>query len=66
VISDTAIFNYKCSALYSRQDERSIIFNDSHINIDWKVENPIVTEKDLRAKKFSEIERDFIFSTKNI
>jgi dTDP-4-dehydrorhamnose 3,5-epimerase len=66
VISNTAIFNYKCSALYSRQDERSIIFNDSHINIDWKVENPIVKEKDLRAKKFSEIERDFIFSTKNI
>jgi dTDP-4-dehydrorhamnose 3,5-epimerase len=61
VISDTAIFSYKCSALYSRQDERSIVYNDSQLNIDWKIKNPILTEKDLGAKKFSQIDKDFIF-----
>ena len=61
VISDTAVFSYKCSALYSKLDERSIIFNDTRVNIDWKVKDPILTEKDLGAKKFSEIERDFNF-----
>jgi dTDP-4-dehydrorhamnose 3,5-epimerase len=61
VISDTAIFSYKCSALYSKQDERSIIYNDAHLNIDWKVKDPILTEKDLGAKKFNEIDVDFNF-----
>ena len=61
VISDTAIFSYKCSALYSKQDERSIVYNDVQLNIDWKVKNPILNEKDLGAKKFSQIDKDFIF-----
>jgi len=61
VISDTAIFSYKCSALYSKQDERSIVYNDVQLNIDWKVENPIINEKDLGAKKFSQIDKDFVF-----
>jgi len=61
VISDTAIFSYKCTALYSKQNERSIVYNDVHLNIDWKIKNPILAEKDLLAKKFSEIERDFNF-----
>lgn len=61
VISDTAIFSYKCSALYSKKDERSIVFNDQQLNIEWMVENPILTEKDLAAKKLSEIDKDFIY-----
>jgi dTDP-4-dehydrorhamnose 3,5-epimerase len=61
VISDTAIFSYKCSALYSKKDERSIVYNDVQVNINWKVKEPILTEKDLGAKKFSEIEKDFNF-----
>jgi dTDP-4-dehydrorhamnose 3,5-epimerase len=59
VISDTAIFSYKCTALYSKKDERSIVYNDVDINIEWKVKDPILAEKDLGAKKFSEIEKDF-------
>jgi len=61
VISDTAIFSYKCSALYSKKDERSIVYNDVQLNVNWKVKKPILTEKDLGAKKFNEIERDFNF-----
>jgi len=63
VISDTAIFSYKCSALYSKQDERSIVYNDVQLNIDWKVENPIINEKDLGAKKFSQIDKDLFFKS---
>jgi len=59
VLSDEAIFSYKCTAFYSKKDERAILYNDIDLNIDWKVETPIVSEKDLLAKKFSEIERDF-------
>ena len=61
VISEEAVFLYKCTAHYSKKDERAIIFNDSDLDIDWKIENPILSEKDLEAIKFSEIEKDFKF-----
>lgn len=59
VLSDSAVFSYKCSSLYNKQSERAILFNDSYLKIDWKVEKPIVSEKDLQAKLFKDIERDF-------
>lgn len=62
VLSENAIFSYKCSNYYSKADERSIIFNDSDLNINWRVENPVVSEKDLKATKFHDIGRDFIFN----
>ena len=61
VLSDEAIFTYKCTAIYNKESERSIIYNDSELNINWKVENPIVSEKDLTSKKFSEIEKKIKF-----
>ena len=61
VLSDVAIFSYKCTALYNKQSERAILSKDPELNIDWKVENPIVSEKDLRAKLFRDIEKDFIY-----
>lgn len=64
VLSDEAIFSYKCSNLYNKETERSILFNDETLKIDWRVETPIVSPKDLLAKKFSEIEKDFLYQTK--
>jgi len=61
VLSDVAIFTYKCTNFYSKQDERSIIFNDPDLNIDWKVKNPIVSEKDLNAVSFKDIKKDFTY-----
>lgn len=61
VLSDEAIFSYKCTALYSKEHERAILFNDADLNIDWKVSNPVVSEKDLKAKVFKNIEKDFIY-----
>ena len=61
VLSDNAVFSYKCTNYYSKQDERAIRFDDPQLNIDWKVDNPIVSEKDLKAKFFKEIREDFIF-----
>ncbi|GIK59994.1 MAG: dTDP-4-dehydrorhamnose 3,5-epimerase [Ignavibacteriota bacterium] len=65
VLSEEAIFSYKCTNYYSKPDERTIIFNDQDLNIDWKVEQPIVSEKDLRAKNFKAIEKDFIYEKSN-
>jgi dTDP-4-dehydrorhamnose 3,5-epimerase len=62
VLSDEVIFYYKCTNYYSKQNERAILYNDPELSIDWKVENPIVSEKDQNAKLFKEIEKDFIYS----
>lgn len=61
VLSDEAIFSYKCTELYSKEHERAILFNDSSLNINWKVENPIVSEKDLAAPQLKDIQKDFIY-----
>lgn len=62
VLSDEAIFSYKCTNYYSKEHERSILFNDPDLNIDWKIKNTVVSEKDLSAKKFKEIDKDFIYT----
>lgn len=59
VISDEVIFQYKCTAYYNRESERCIIYNDEDLNIDWQIDNPILSEKDLLGTKFSKIEKDF-------
>ena len=61
VTSDEAIFHYKCTELYSPKDERAILFNDEDLNIQWNISEPLVSGKDLTAKKFKEIEKDFIY-----
>jgi dTDP-4-dehydrorhamnose 3,5-epimerase len=62
VLSDETIFSYKCTNYYSKEHERSILYNDPDLNIDWQVENPEVSAKDLKAKKFKEIDKDFIYT----
>jgi dTDP-4-dehydrorhamnose 3,5-epimerase len=62
VLSDEVLFVYKCTNYYSKPDDRAILYNDPQLNIDWKVENPIVSEKDLNAKHFNEIQTDFVYS----
>ena len=61
VLSEEVIFSYKCTALYNKESERAILYNDKELNIDWKVVNPIVSEKDMKAKLFKEIDKDFIY-----
>lgn len=61
VLSDEAIFSYKCTAKYDKSSERSILYNDPALGIEWMVEAPIVSDKDLKAKMFVEIEKEFFF-----
>jgi dTDP-4-dehydrorhamnose 3,5-epimerase len=58
-ISEEAEVVYKVDELYSREDERGLVFNDPHLAIDWKVEKPIVSSKDRALPKFDEEEEYF-------
>lgn len=61
VKSETAVFSYKCTAVYNKESERSVIYNDPILNINWETENPLLSEKDKKAIFFKDIEKDFIF-----
>ncbi len=61
VLSDIAIFHYKCTNYYDKSSERAIVFNDKELNIDWNITEPLVSPKDLEAPLFRNIEKDFIY-----
>ncbi|MCF8259608.1 MAG: dTDP-4-dehydrorhamnose 3,5-epimerase [Melioribacteraceae bacterium] len=61
VLSKEAVFSYKCTNFYSKNHERAILYNDDDLKINWDVRDAIVSEKDLEAKPFKEIEQDFKF-----
>lgn len=58
VLSDEAIFHYKCSQFYSKEHERALYYADPDLAIDWKVKNPLVSDKDKKAKRFKDIGND--------
>ena len=52
-LKDDTIFSYKCSNYYDKGSEDGIIWNDSNLKIDWKIKNPLVSEKDQLAQNFA-------------
>ncbi len=60
-LKDGTVFSYKCTGLYSPESERGIKWNDPDLNIDWKIKDPIVSEKDGKNKAFKDIEEDFVY-----
>ena len=52
-LEDDTIFSYKCSNYYSPEHEETIMWNDTELSIDWKIINPIVSEKDKIGKDFN-------------
>jgi dTDP-4-dehydrorhamnose 3,5-epimerase len=62
VQSDEAIFKYKCTNYYSKENERTILFNDPGLNINWNVDNPVISPKDLNGKLFKDCINEFSFA----
>lgn len=56
VISDTAVFSYKCDNYYNKESEEGILYNDIKLNIDWKLKDNelIVSEKDMQLPRFQD------------
>jgi dTDP-4-dehydrorhamnose 3,5-epimerase len=46
VVSNTALFSYKCSNFYAPTDEHGILWNDKELHIDWPVKTPLISDKD--------------------
>jgi len=57
VLSDEAIFTYKCTDFYRPDDEGGILWNDKEIGIDWPLAEEIkliISEKDMKWKGLSQ------------
>lgn len=58
-LTDNVEVQYKVDEYYSPENDRSIRFDDPDISIDWGIDNPILSEKDLNAPMLSESDSNF-------
>jgi len=62
VLSEAALFYYKCSKFYSHKDELSIRWDDPDIGIEWPVKAPVVSEKDGKGLRLRDIPPERLFA----
>ena len=63
VLSETAVFSYKCDAFYNPAAERGILYNDPALQINWRIDvsEAIVSGKDAILPLFADAEMNFEF-----
>ena len=52
-LENDTIFSYKCTNYYNKESEGSLIYNDPILNINWGINQEIISEKDKLAQPFS-------------
>lgn len=65
VLSDTAVFRYKCDNYYHPESEGGIMPDDPGLAIDWRVAAPdaILSDKDRRNSPFDGFDSPFDYNT---
>lgn len=58
-LEDDTIFAYKCGEFYNKASEASILFNDPDLNIDWKTDPSVISEKDMVGVRFKDFKSPF-------
>ena len=58
-LRDNTIFSYKCTQTYHKESEGTVLWNDSDLKIDWQLENPLLSEKDMNGIIFESFESPF-------
>jgi dTDP-4-dehydrorhamnose 3,5-epimerase len=63
VLSETAVFSYKCDNYYQKDAEAGIIYNDPELQIDWQltIDDMILSNKDRQLPLFKDCRNNFIF-----
>jgi dTDP-4-dehydrorhamnose 3,5-epimerase len=51
-LEDNTIFSYKCTNVYNKASEDCLLWNDPDIGINWQLNDPLLSEKDLDGKLF--------------
>jgi len=58
-LEEHTIFFYKCTNVYNKASEGAIAWDDPDLNIDWKIKDPILAEKDKKAPFLRDITSPF-------
>ena len=58
VLSDYATFSYQCTALYEREHDAAIRWNDAALAIDWPIAEPALSDKDMKAPFLADVPRE--------
>lgn len=58
VLSETAVFSYKCTDYYNPAAEGGVIWNDPEIDIDWPTKEPLLSKKDATYPCLKDIPAD--------
>jgi dTDP-4-dehydrorhamnose 3,5-epimerase len=53
-LEDNTIFQYKCTQFYNKESEGGVLWNSPSLQIDWRVKDPILSDKDLLLSDFSD------------
>lgn len=63
VLSEEAVFQYKCDCFYTPGSEGAIAWDDPALGIDWKIpsDKAILSEKDMHQPTLRTIESPFVF-----
>ncbi len=61
VLSDEASIIYKCSAYYNPDFERGIRWDDPELDIDWKTDQPILSDKDKNLPFLNNVDEADLF-----
>jgi len=61
VLSDEALVYYKCSDYYNPDGERGLYWNDPDLDIDWRVDDPVISNKDQHQPRLKEISTKDLF-----
>lgn len=55
-LENNTIFSYKCTNVYNKTSEECILWNDSDLDINWTINEPMLSDKDKCGKPF----KDFV------
>lgn len=61
VVSETALFQYKCTAVYSPSDELTLKWDDPEIGIPWPNRQPLLSEKDKKGIPLGQLPVERLF-----
>jgi dTDP-4-dehydrorhamnose 3,5-epimerase len=62
VLSDTAMFHYKCTEFYSPKEELTIRWDDPDLGIEWPIKDPTISEKDAKGLCLRAVPHDRLFT----
>ena len=58
VLSEHALFAYKCTQYYAPQAELSVLWNDPAIGIEWPLRDPMLSKKDVAGLPLAQVPRE--------